>query len=159
MCTQLPSGTPSLYTDASCRGARDLADGGAVGAKAATAPVCLYKRGDTELIRAARGWPQPVGLAPGCGVDPTFAQNFENEPSFQFLSVSGPIKMYTPSSTSFRGRRAWALKPSFPYEPLEPTLQPLRHPLSHFPRLYSTNSPFGHPSLWPSHWADATRLW
>ena len=31
----------------------------------------LYKRGDTELTRAAWVWPQPVGLTPGCGIDPT----------------------------------------------------------------------------------------
>ena len=94
--------------------------------------VPLFQAGASSRHRTSR--PPPV-------------QVFENEPSFKLLSVSGPMKMLTEFDLFLREVSVRAR--TIPSLPLEPTLQPLRHPLSHFPRLHSPNSPFGHPPVWP----------
>ena len=72
---------------------------------------------------------------------------FRERALFQFYSVSGQIQPKAEfdlfsREVSVRTQTTLSLL-------LEPTLQPLRHPLSHFPRLHSPNSPFGHPPVWP----------
>ena len=75
------------------------------------------------------------------------AQNFENEPSFQFLSVSAPIQ--PKAEFDLFSREVSVRTQTILSLPLEPTLQPLRRPHPHFPRPHSPNSPFGHPPVWP----------
>ena len=75
------------------------------------------------------------------------AQNFENESSFQFFIVSGPIEMY--SEFDLFSREVSVATRTIPSLSPELTLQPLRHPLVHCFLPHSTHTRFSHPSGWP----------
>ena len=84
------------------------------------------------------------------------AQNFENESSFQFLSVSGPIKLKLEFDAF--SREVTVTFRTITSSHLEPTLQPLRHPPSHFRCPHSTLSPFGHAPVrpWQANFGSST---
>ena len=78
---------------------------------------------------------------------PPLEQNFENEPSFEFLSVLAPMVQL--KEFDLFSSAVTVPNRTIPSSAHQHTLHPHRHPPAHFPRPHSNHTPVAHPSVWP----------